>query len=164
MAIATVSRPASRRRLAAACGLVLATALTLTGCTGDDKSPTRPSASPSASASASASASPSPGPTGSATRTDMPSPGSATHVPKAPPKTRGPQTEPPAPGAERPAGAAGAKGSSSSESSCEIRSDAGNCYKAGQFCRKGDVGAGTHDAHGRLIACGGDGGRPRWHY
>ncbi|MDT0447888.1 hypothetical protein [Streptomyces hesseae] len=163
MAIATVSRPAFRRRLAAACGLALATALTLTGCTGDDKSSTRPSATASASASASASTSPSPSPspTESATHAPTPSPEPSTHAPKAPPKTRGPQTEPPAPGAERPAGA---NGSSASKSSCEIRSNAGNCYKAGQYCRDGDVGANTHAANGRLITCGGDGGRPRWHY
>lgn len=161
MAIATVSRPAFRRRLAAACGLALATALTLTGCTGNDKSPTRPSASASAAPSTSASPSLSPGPAESATHAPTASPEPSTHAPKAPPKTRGPQTEPPAPGAER---TAGANGSSASKSSCEIRSNAGNCYKAGQYCRDGDVGASTHDAGGRLITCGGDGGRPRWHH
>ncbi|MFF4161500.1 hypothetical protein [Streptomyces sp. NPDC001678] len=157
MAIATVSRPAFRRRLAAACGLALATALTLTGCTGDDKSSTRPSASPAVSTSVPTA----PDHTESSTHTPAPTSEPSTHAPKAPPKTRGPQTEPPAPGAER---TAGANGASVSKSSCEIRSSAGNCYKAGQYCRNGDVGASTHDAGGLLITCGGDGGRPRWHH
>ena len=45
-------------------------------------------------------------------------------------------------------------GSSSTKTQlCSIRSSAGNCYHAGQFCRKADVGASTTDASGREITC-----------
>ncbi|MFB6619286.1 hypothetical protein ACFCV9_34535 [Streptomyces sp. NPDC056367] len=47
---------------------------------------------------------------------------------------------------------------------CEIVSNAGNCYKAGQFCRKADLGRSTHAANGRLIYCRMDGTQPRWQY
>ncbi|MGW1728666.1 hypothetical protein ACWCQK_38040 [Streptomyces sp. NPDC002306] len=62
-----------------------------------------------------------------------------------------------------------APGSSSSGTSataqlCSIRSNAGNCYHAGQFCRKFDVGATTTDAAGREITCGYEAGANRWHY
>ncbi|MER8029364.1 PASTA domain-containing protein [Streptomyces bauhiniae] len=47
---------------------------------------------------------------------------------------------------------------------CEITSNAGNCYNAGQFCRSSDVGASTHAGNGRLIYCRSDGSRNRWNY
>ncbi|MFI0724208.1 hypothetical protein [Streptomyces sp. NPDC021224] len=47
---------------------------------------------------------------------------------------------------------------------CSIRSNAGNCYKAGQFCRNADLGATTTDANGRDITCETVSGRPHWHY
>lgn len=47
---------------------------------------------------------------------------------------------------------------------CSIRSNAGNCYKAGQFCRKADLGATTTDANGRDITCEMVSGKPHWHY
>ncbi|WP_143172480.1 hypothetical protein [Actinacidiphila paucisporea] len=47
---------------------------------------------------------------------------------------------------------------------CSIRSNAGNCYTAGQFCRKADLGATTTDAKGRSITCVMESGRPHWHY
>ncbi|MFI5667078.1 hypothetical protein [Streptomyces sp. NPDC051704] len=47
---------------------------------------------------------------------------------------------------------------------CEIVSNAGNCYKAGQFCRKADLGRSTHAENGRLIHCRLDGSQPRWQY
>ncbi|AEW99704.1 hypothetical protein SCATT_p15110 (plasmid) [Streptantibioticus cattleyicolor NRRL 8057 = DSM 46488] len=47
---------------------------------------------------------------------------------------------------------------------CGIRSNAGNCYRAGQFCRKADLGRTTTDAEGRAITCGMESGRPHWHY
>ncbi|MFF0384551.1 PASTA domain-containing protein [Streptomyces sp. NPDC004286] len=66
----------------------------------------------------------------------------------------------------------GSGGSSSSSSSggggtsttCEIVSNAGNCYNAGQFCRKADVGSSTHAGNGRLIFCRNEGSRNRWNY
>lgn len=47
---------------------------------------------------------------------------------------------------------------------CGIRSTAGNCYRAGQFCRQGDLGKTTTDAVGATITCGIESGRPHWHH
>lgn len=47
---------------------------------------------------------------------------------------------------------------------CSIRSNAGNCYHAGQFCRNADLGETTTDANGRSIKCGMVSGRAHWHY
>ncbi|MBT2458916.1 hypothetical protein [Streptomyces sp. ISL-86] len=47
---------------------------------------------------------------------------------------------------------------------CEIVSNAGNCYSAGQFCRKADLGRSTHAGNGRIIYCRLDGSQPRWQY
>ncbi|WP_262928568.1 hypothetical protein [Streptomyces sp. CBMA152] len=43
-------------------------------------------------------------------------------------------------------------------------SNAGNCYNAGQFCRKADLGRSTHAANGREISCRIVSGRPHWQY
>ncbi|MFE7352398.1 hypothetical protein ACFU8Q_04140 [Streptomyces sp. NPDC057543] len=61
-------------------------------------------------------------------------------------------------------GSTSSGGSSSTTQLCSIRSNAGNCYHAGQFCRKADVGARTTDAAGREITCGYEAGANRWHY
>ncbi|MFD0023145.1 hypothetical protein [Streptomyces sp. NPDC058382] len=55
-------------------------------------------------------------------------------------------------------------GSSTKTKVCSIRSNAGNCYRAGQFCRNADVGATTTDAAGRAITCGFKSNANRWHY
>ncbi|MFD6533984.1 hypothetical protein [Streptomyces sp. NPDC060184] len=55
-------------------------------------------------------------------------------------------------------------GSATTTQVCSIRSNAGNCYRAGQFCRNADVGATTTDEAGRAITCGFSSGRNRWHY
>lgn len=47
---------------------------------------------------------------------------------------------------------------------CTIVSAAGNCYKAGQFCRTSDLGKTTDDANGRLLKCAMESGRPHWQY
>jgi hypothetical protein len=47
---------------------------------------------------------------------------------------------------------------------CSIRSNAGNCYKAGQFCRNADLGSTTTDANGRSITCRMVSGRAHWQY
>ncbi|MFB0617545.1 hypothetical protein [Streptomyces sp. AGS-58] len=54
--------------------------------------------------------------------------------------------------------------SSTATELCGIRSNAGNCYHAGQFCRNIDVGAITTDAAGREITCDYEAGADRWHY
>ncbi|MER7468516.1 hypothetical protein [Streptomyces sp. NPDC097981] len=69
---------------------------------------------------------------------------------------------PPAPAATR---TADPKASApSAKAVCEIVSNAGNCYNAGQFCRKADLGRSTHAGNGRLIHCRLDGTQPRWQY
>ncbi|WP_158844928.1 hypothetical protein [Streptomyces sp. NRRL WC-3742] len=82
-----------------------------------------------------------------------------------PPATKAPAPPAPQPkvttakpptAAEPPQTAAAAGGS------CEIRSNAGNCYEAGQFCRSGDLGKNTHDAAGRVITCRMVSGKPHW--
>ncbi|MFF7726891.1 hypothetical protein [Streptomyces sp. NPDC008001] len=157
---ARISLPAFRRRWAGACGIALAGVLTLAGCTGgdEDASPAGKS-SPSASAPASASPSPSQPPSASPavpSRSTTPSPA----LQKPPRKS----ATPPAAGHTSATGtAARTPAAHEAGTSCEIRSGAGNCYKAGQFCRTADVGASTHDGQGRLITCGGS-GKPRWHY
>ncbi|GHB43467.1 hypothetical protein GCM10010347_10840 [Streptomyces cirratus] len=123
--------------------------------------PATPSAvvSASASPSPSASSSPLPGPSASgsapeAVRTPSAEPTTSAPAPttKAPAPTRAATVEP----TQEPTQA--------EEAACEIVSDAGNCYKAGQFCRKADVGRETHAANGRLIHCRSEGSRARWNY
>lgn len=55
-------------------------------------------------------------------------------------------------------------GGSTTTQVCGIRSNAGNCYRAGQFCRNADVGATTTDAAGRKITCSYQSSANRWHY
>ncbi|MFD8913494.1 hypothetical protein [Streptomyces sp. NPDC059575] len=58
----------------------------------------------------------------------------------------------------------GSSSSTGGATTCEIRSNAGNCYNAGQFCRGSDVGSSTHAANGRLIYCRDEGSWNRWNY
>ncbi|MFI8261410.1 hypothetical protein [Streptomyces sp. NPDC085665] len=130
------------------------------------------SAPPSVSATVSASPTPTPPPSvtatpsPSATPTPTPTPTPAVQVPDAKPAPtrtvssgstgsapKPPVTKAPTKEASHPAGGA-----------CEIVSNAGNCYKAGQFCRKADLGRSTHAENGRLIHCRLDGSQPRWQY
>ncbi|QLE75525.1 hypothetical protein FGW37_31575 [Streptomyces rectiverticillatus] len=160
-----MSPSAFRRRWVAACGIALAGVLTLAGCTGGDED-TSPGKKPSPAVSTSVSATPSPSssstpppeaPATAPSRSAAPSP----VLPKPPRRTATP------PAAEH-TGAAGSAARTPAArnpgTTCEIRSDAGNCYKAGQFCRSADAGSRTHDAQGRVIICGSDSGKPRWHY
>ncbi|MFF7189344.1 hypothetical protein ACFZAR_29720 [Streptomyces sp. NPDC008222] len=55
-------------------------------------------------------------------------------------------------------------GGSTTTELCSIRSNAGNCYHAGEFCRSSDVASTTTDAAGREITCGYEAGANRWHY
>src|SRR5262249_35380506 len=61
-------------------------------------------------------------------------------------------------------GSSSTGGSSTKTPLCSIRSNAGNCYQAGQFCRSTDVGATTTNAAGREITCSYESGANRWHY
>ncbi|MFF4367006.1 hypothetical protein [Streptomyces sp. NPDC001594] len=123
---------------------------------------------PPPSSAAPTTASPSPTPSLTATpapatpSTGSPSPSASAAAPdakapsQAPAPTRSasrPAAQPTTRAAEEPA-----------QASCEIVSNAGNCYSAGQYCRKADVGRITHAANGRMISCRQDGGQPRWGY
>lgn len=61
-------------------------------------------------------------------------------------------------------GSSSSGGGSTKTQLCSIRSNAGNCYRAGQFCRSSDVGATTTDAAGRTITCSYQSRANRWHY
>ncbi|MFI8461848.1 hypothetical protein [Kitasatospora sp. NPDC085464] len=163
------SRIPWRRRagLAGFAGLVLTVGLALTGC-----DPSAADATSTASATPSVAAAPtSPAPT-------TPAPVAPPTTPAAPAPATTPSEQPAAPAASQPAApkapqpkvttaqppadpqpehtAAAAGGG------CEIRSAAGNCYEAGQFCRNADLGKSTHDASGREISCRMVSGKPHW--
>ncbi|MFE0772650.1 hypothetical protein [Streptomyces sp. NPDC058861] len=80
--------------------------------------------------------------------------------PAAPKATRAPKPTTQAPAPKRTTAAPTA----AAEATCEIVSNAGNCYSAGQFCRKADLGRSTHAANRRMIHCVMDGDRARWTY
>ncbi|WP_405490142.1 hypothetical protein [Streptomyces sp. NBC_00096] len=114
------------------------------------------SAAPSPSAVVTPSPTPTPPP--SLTPTSAPPP-RATPKPADPKPAPAPSrttVKPQAPVTEAPAEPPGG--------ACEIVSNAGNCYNAGQFCRKADLGRSTHAANRRIIYCRMDGKQPRWQY
>ncbi|MFF3806307.1 hypothetical protein [Streptomyces sp. NPDC002032] len=130
--------------------------------------PPPPSLTSSAPTTATPTPTPTPTPTASASPTAVPSPSvppaadtdakaSADPAPARPAATTRPAPEPttkaPTTAPDEPA-----------KADCEIVSNAGNCYNAGQFCRKADVGRSTHAGNGRMIHCRQDGGQPRWGY
>ncbi|MEV0847762.1 hypothetical protein AB0J21_18155 [Streptomyces sp. NPDC049954] len=129
-------------------------------------SPSAPAASPTPSPSrtttpAPARTAPVVTPTPTRTHTVAPAP-TRTHAAAAvPTRTRVPVTRP-APVVKSPA----AKPSVARPATelCDIRSNAGNCYRAGQFCRGADTGRSTTDASGRRITCGQSANALRWHY
>ncbi|MEU2250139.1 hypothetical protein [Streptomyces sp. NPDC019224] len=61
-------------------------------------------------------------------------------------------------------GSSGGGSSTTHTSTCSIRSNAGNCYSAGQFCRNSDHGAVTTTASGTRIKCSASGSSWRWTY
>ncbi|MET8626862.1 hypothetical protein ABZW30_24395 [Kitasatospora sp. NPDC004669] len=163
------SRIPGRRRaagLAGFAGLVLTIGLTLTGCgpsSADDGA--KASSSPTVAAGPSAATPTAPAPPAAATpaATD-PAPPSTVAPPAAPPTH--PQSTPPK--APQPK-VTTAQPPTDPEHTvavgggpCEIRSSAGNCYAAGQFCRNDDLGKSTHDAGGRVIYCRMVSGKPHW--
>ncbi|MGW3046160.1 hypothetical protein ACWC9T_40710 [Kitasatospora sp. NPDC001159] len=155
------SRIPGRRRaagLAGFAGLVLTVGLTLTGCgpsSADDGA--KPSSSPTVAATPSANTPPAataPAPPSNVAPSAAPPIRPQSTPPKAPqPKVT--TAQPPAdPESQHTAAAGGGQ--------CEIRSSAGNCYAAGQFCRNDDLGKSTHDAGGRVIYCRMVSGKPHW--
>ncbi|MFJ6480467.1 hypothetical protein ACIQK6_10090 [Streptomyces sp. NPDC091682] len=143
--------------------IVIAAVLSLAAC--DPAAPaTTPSTSATVTASASASASPSvaqtsPSPSASATPSADPTTAApTTAAPVAEPTTQAPAPAPtkaaPAPPAPtRARTQAPAPEPTKASTDCYPRSNAGNCYKAGQICRKADVGTSGRDAGGRTIHC-----------
>lgn len=61
-------------------------------------------------------------------------------------------------------GGGGGGGSTDTTGTCSIRSNAGNCYQAGQFCRNSDHGAVTTTSSGARIKCAASGNSWRWTY
>ncbi|WP_306191631.1 hypothetical protein, partial [Streptomyces sp. MK5] len=53
---------------------------------------------------------------------------------------------------------------STNTGTCSITSNAGNCYRAGQYCRNSDHGASTTTASGTPITCRYSSGARRWSY
>ncbi|MFJ6378769.1 hypothetical protein ACIQI7_01995 [Kitasatospora sp. NPDC092039] len=176
------SRIPGRRRvgLAGFAGLVLTVGLALTGCDpsaadGGAKASATPTVAATTAPAAPTtppvtSAAPLPAPAGTppvqpappAPVVTPPPPAEPPAQPSAkpqPPATKAPQpkvtTAQPPTDPEPPAAAGAGTG-------CEIRSNAGNCYEAGQFCRTADLGRSTHDAGGRMIYCRMVSGKPHW--
>ncbi|MFD8704770.1 hypothetical protein ACFV1W_19465 [Kitasatospora sp. NPDC059648] len=166
------SRIPGRRRaagLAGFAGLVLTVGLALAGC---DPSAADGKASPAPITAAGAPVAPTPSAppappvvtpstlpaSPSAPPPSAPSAPSATHpqTPAAKPQPKATTAQPPTDPEPQPTRAA------AGGSGCEIRSNAGNCYAAGQFCRNDDLGRSTHDAGGRVIYCRMVSGKPHW--
>ncbi|MFD7913470.1 hypothetical protein ACFV30_22535 [Streptomyces sp. NPDC059752] len=139
---------------------VIAAVLSLAAC-----DPATPATTPSTTAAVTVSASPSPSvaatsPSPSASATPSAEPTTAAPTPAAPvaePTTQAPEPTkaaapaPPAPTRTRTQ--APAPEPTKATTDCYPRSNAGNCYKAGQICRKADVGTSGRDAGGRTIHC-----------
>ncbi|MGZ9933996.1 hypothetical protein ACXNSR_29435 [Streptomyces sp. NC-S4] len=154
---------------------VIAAVLSLAAC-----DPAAPATTPSTSAAVTVSASPSPSPSptpaaadpspsASATPTAEPTTAAPTpQVPVAEPTTKAPaatKAAPAPPAPTRTRTQAPAPEPSRASTDCYPRSNAGNCYKAGQICRKADVGTSGRDAAGRTIHCRNDDSvGQRWGY
>lgn len=79
-------------------------------------------------------------------------------------KTPGPKvTVTVAPAAGGSGGSASGGGADQADT-CSLRSSAGNCYQAGQFCRNADHGAVTTTSGGDRIKCAASGNSWRWTY
>ncbi|MFG2976003.1 hypothetical protein ACGFYY_23875 [Streptomyces sp. NPDC048331] len=153
--------------------VVLAAVLSLAAC-----DPAAPATTPSVSASATARTSPSPSAvsvTPSPSESPTPSAEPTTAAPTLPAPVAAPTTEapaptkaapaPPAPTRTRTQAPAPAPEPTKATAGCYPRSNAGNCYKAGQICRKADVGTSGRDAGGRAIHCRDDDSvGQRWGY
>ncbi|MFA7762463.1 hypothetical protein ACGFNX_06890 [Streptomyces sp. NPDC048723] len=150
---------------------VMAAVLSLAAC-----DPATPATTPSTSAAATVSASPSPSvvpasPSPSASATPTTDPTTAAPTPQAPvaeATTQAPaptKAAPAPPAPTRTRTQAPAPEPSKASTDCYPRSNAGNCYKAGQICRKADVGTSGRDANGRTIHCRDDDSvGQRWGY
>ncbi|MFI5982518.1 hypothetical protein ACIBEA_16785 [Streptomyces sp. NPDC051555] len=150
---------------------VIAAVLTLAACDPATPAGTLSTGAPSSSATASASnsltpmSSPSTGITPGSSPSTAPTPSVAPS--SAPPSTKAPAPAPPAPVPTRTRAQAPDPDPEPTKATteCYPRSNAGNCYKAGQICRKADVGSAGRDAAGRAIHCRTDSSvGQRWGY
>ena len=132
-------------------------ALGAVGCSESGKGDAAASAKPlpavtvTVTATATETATPAPAPTVTETKTvKVPGPTVTTTVTKAATSSR--------------SGGGSSGGGTKTTSTCSIRSNAGNCYSAGQFCRNSDHGAVTTTASGARIKCVASGSSWRWSY
>lgn len=58
----------------------------------------------------------------------------------------------------------GSAANSGGGATCSLTSSSGNCYRAGEFCPKRDLGLTTTDVDGNQIKCEDDNGYNRWMY
>ncbi|MGW4648287.1 hypothetical protein [Kitasatospora sp. NPDC004289] len=125
------------------------------------KAPTSPAAASSPAATPTPTATPSPTPTPTAVETPTQAPAAVTPAAAPAATTKAPTTKAATP---KPATTAPAAPRTTAPAAqvCEIKSNAGNCYNDGQFCRKADLGRSTHDRNGEWITCKVDGSVYRW--
>ncbi|MEE1788285.1 hypothetical protein PUR71_36120 [Streptomyces sp. SP17BM10] len=166
---------------AAFAGFVLTLGLALTGCDPSAADAGAKDSAPTATAAAPAAATPTPTTTPAAPAPPVAEPTTAAAQPPAPPTTHAsapatpasaskppttkapqPQPQPKVTTAQPPTDPQPQQPAAAAGSGCEIRSNAGNCYEAGQFCRTADLGLSTHDANGRMITCRMVSGKPHW--
>ncbi|GAA2622109.1 MULTISPECIES: hypothetical protein [Streptomyces] len=163
MAMSPRSKPKTMRTRYRGALTVIAAVLTLAAC-----DPATPAGTPSTSAAVTASTSagpsavatspsPSESPTPSAAPTTAaPTPAATTEAPAAKPTAYDPpptKAAPAPPAPTRTRTQAPAPAPTKAATDCYPRSNAGNCYRAGQICRKADVGSSGRDANGRAIHC-----------
>ncbi|GAA1556443.1 hypothetical protein [Streptomyces globosus] len=148
--------PAGRRTRARCAGALAAMAIVLSLAACD---PAASGTAPSTSGTASAPVAPSEAPTSqtptpSPTPTPSAAPSTAAPAPSAPTPSAEPAAEAPAPAPPAPTRTkAPAPAPTKAATDCYPKSNAGNCYRAGQICRKADVGTSGRDANGRTIHC-----------
>ncbi|MCI3240897.1 hypothetical protein [Streptomyces spinosisporus] len=142
-----------RIRFRAAGLLVAGVIVAASGCSSGQ--PVETKAKPATTVTATVTTTPEPGPTVTETVTAKPKPRptvTVTHTTTARVAAAG-------------SGSSGSGGSSQDDTgTCSIRSNAGNCYSAGQFCRNSDHGSVTTNASGAAIKCTYSSNAWRWTY
>ncbi|MEX3102645.1 MULTISPECIES: hypothetical protein [unclassified Streptomyces] len=143
------TRPLRRRKRVwlGGAGLFLAGAL-IAAPANDNKQPVEAKTKPAVTVTATVTTTPAPGPTITETATPEPAPTvtvteTTTTDAKPADTTNTTQDDP---------------------GTCSIVSNSGNCYSAGQFCRKADHGETTTNASGRRITCAYNSNAWRWTY
>ena len=133
-------------------GLLFAGAL-IASPANDGKQPVEAKVKPATTITATVTATPEPGPTVTETVKAKAKPGPTVTV-----------TRTAAAKAASSGSGSGGSSSQDSVSTCSIKSNSGNCYSAGQFCRNSDHGATTTTASGARIRCVYSANAWRWKY